>query len=106
MSVRSGQAGSDQETGSVLHQGMSHEAELRLLALTLAVEPRIRIVVEAWVALERTSPRKFTSALRPPSDGGSSEPSLGLKLFIEAQASIRVPSTEKCSVDNRRFTLG
>ena len=27
--------------------------------------------------------------------GGSSEPSFGLKLFIDAQASISVPSTEK-----------
>jgi hypothetical protein len=29
-----------------------------------------------------------------------------LKLFIEAQASMRVPSIEKCSVDKSRFTLG
>ena len=29
------------------------------------------------------------------SAGGSSEPSFGLKLFIDAQASISVPSTEK-----------
>jgi hypothetical protein len=32
--------------------------------------------------------------------GGSSEPSFALKLFIEAQAAICVPSTEKCSSDN------
>jgi hypothetical protein len=31
---------------------------------------------------------------------------LGLKLFIEAQASIRVPSTEKWSVDNSCLTRG
>jgi hypothetical protein len=31
----------------------------------------------------------------PPPAGGSPEPSFGRKLFIEAQASISVPSTEK-----------
>jgi hypothetical protein len=41
-------------------------------------------------------PWKSASALRPPPcAGGSPEPSLGLTVFIEAQASISVPSTEK-----------
>jgi hypothetical protein len=31
---------------------------------------------------------------------------LGLKLFIEAEASINVPSTEKCSVDISFVTHG
>ncbi len=31
---------------------------------------------------------------------------VGLKLFSEAQASISVPSTEKCSLDNSRFNRG
>lgn len=41
-------------------------------------------------------------------DGGGSSPSKGLgsKLFIEAQASISVPSTLKWSVDSSRFTRG
>jgi hypothetical protein len=40
--------------------------------------------------------RKSASALRPPPcAGGSPDLSLGLTLFIEAQASISVPSTEK-----------
>ena len=43
------------------------------------------------------------SPLRP-GPGGSPEPSFGRKLFIEAQASIRVPSTEKWSHDRSRFT--
>jgi len=30
----------------------------------------------------------------------------GLKLFIDAQAWISVPSTEKCSLDNSRLTCG
>ena len=53
------------------------------------------------VALERVSPRKFASTLRPPPDGGGSfgpDPpglSTGWKLFIEAQAWTSVPSTLK-----------
>jgi hypothetical protein len=30
----------------------------------------------------------------------------GLKLFIDAQAWIKVPSTEKCSLDSSRLTRG
>src|SRR2546429_8898181 len=40
--------------------------------------------------------------LAPPSS--SPLPSLGRKLFCEAQASISVPSTEKCSSDNSGLT--
>ena len=42
-------------------------------------------VVEICVSLLRFSPWKSRSPLRPPA-GGSSEPSLARKLFIEAQA--------------------
>src|SRR4030088_933385 len=71
-------------------------------------------VVEACVSFERFSPWKSTSALRPSVAGYSSGSlfelscggSFALKLFIEAQASMRVPSIEKCSVDKSRFTLG
>ena len=38
--------------------------------------------------------------------GGSPEPSLGRKLFMEAQASISVPSTLKGSLESSRLTLG
>ena len=63
------------------------------------------------VWLERFSPRKSAGALRPPPimpldvpppSGGS----FGRKLFIEAHASISVPSTEKCSLDSNRLTRG
>lgn len=47
----------------------------------------------------RFSPLKSTVGLRPPSSGGLLDPSFATKLFIEAQASIRVPSTVKCSED-------
>jgi hypothetical protein len=45
--------------------------------------------------------RRVASAV-PPASGGS----LSLKLFIDAHASISVPSTEKCSLDNSRLTRG
>jgi len=60
-------------------------------------------VVEAWVSLLRFSPWKSRSPLRPGS-GGAPLPSLGQKLFMLAQASIRVPSTEKCSDDSSGAT--
>ena len=41
----------------------------------------------------------LASGLRPPVGGGSSASPRGLKLFIEAQASTSVPSTEKCSLE-------
>ena len=60
-------------------------------------------VAEAWVAFERRLPRKSRTALRS-AGGSSSPPSLRRKLFIDAQASISVPSTEKCSSDSSRRT--
>src|SRR5258708_13592646 len=45
-------------------------------------------------------PRKLV----PPSS--SPLPPLGRKLFCESQASITVPSTEKCSSDNSGLTCG
>jgi hypothetical protein len=62
-------------------------------------------VVEAWVSLLRFSPWKSRSPFRP-GPGGAPEPSFGRKLFIEAQASISVPSTEKCSDESSGFTSG
>jgi hypothetical protein len=55
-------------------------------------------VVDAWVALVRRSPWKFTVGL-PGSSGGVAPAPFFLKLFRPAQASIRVPSTVKCSAD-------
>jgi hypothetical protein len=58
MPVRQRQAGVDQQAMAVLHQPMSDEAQLRLLAFTLAVEPGIRIggrsvgFVRAFLAME------------------------------------------------------
>ena len=53
-------------------------------------------VVLQCVWLERFSPRKSVGALRPPPPvPPASDGFLGLKLFIDAHASINVPSTEK-----------
>lgn len=60
-------------------------------------------MVEARVWFERVSLRKSRSPLRP-GPGGSPEPSLGRKLFIDALASIRVPFTETWSLDNSPLT--
>src|ERR1700720_4640721 len=40
-----------------------------------------------------------------PGPGGSPEPSFGRKLLRLAQASSKVPSTEKCSLDNKALTF-
>ena len=58
VAVGLGQAGVDHEPIAVLHQGMTHEAELGLLARSLAIEPRLRIgrrgvrLVGALLAME------------------------------------------------------
>src|SRR5690606_21478983 len=55
-------------------------------------------VLDSCVSLLRRSPRKSTSSLRPPPPGRSSPPpSFGRQLLCDAQASISVPSTLKCS---------
>jgi hypothetical protein len=74
---------------------MPHEAKLRLLAWPLAIEPGLGIggrgvrVVRSLLAVKirllvaaAAISRRFVRAI-------------GLKLFVDAQASISVPSTEK-----------
>ena len=96
VAVGLGQTGVDDEAVAVLHQRMAHEAELGFLARPLAIEPRLGSVVDACVSFERFWPWKSASRFRPPPcGGGSPEPSFGRKLFIDAQASTSVPSTEK-----------
>src|SRR5262249_58168335 len=97
----------EHQSVGVLHQGMPHEAELGLFARPLAIEPRLWIGSRGVGVVRALLTVKSASRFRPsPSAGGSSEPSFGLKLFIDAQASINVPSTEKCSVLRSRFTRG
>ena len=107
MPVGRRQAGIDtRRPRAVLHQAVADEAELRLLARPLAIEPGIGIGGRG-VRLVRPLPAvEVRLALRPPPAGGSSEPSFGRKLFIDAHASISVPSTEKCSLERSFFTRG
>ena len=90
-------------------------AQLRLLPALLTAHLQLTmaaLLAGALVSIPlgifvRRSPRKFTSGLRPspppdggaPSSGGSPASVFGRKLFIDAQAWIKVPSTEKCSFD-------
>src|ERR1700709_1031463 len=90
---------------AILHQHVTQVAEFGSLARCLLVEPASGSVVEACVSLLRGCTRKSTSLLRRAA-GGSPEPSFGLKLFMLAQASIMVPSTEKCSSDSSGLTCG
>jgi hypothetical protein len=83
----------------VLPCGVAHIAELRLPPGGLAIEPTVG-VGRTWVSFLRFCPWKSA----PPSS--SPLPSLGRKLFCDAQASINVPSTEKCSSDNSGLTWG
>ena len=76
---------------TILHGDVPHVAQLRLAARRLAIQPAVRIggalvgVVLAGLAVE-------VRAIR--------------KLRCDAQASISVPSTEKCSSDSSGFTCG
>src|SRR5215213_5833792 len=103
VAVGLGEAGVHDQAMPVLHERMAHEAQPGFAAQSLAIEPRVGIggtlmgLVGAVLAVE------VALAVAP---GGSPEPSFGRKLFIEAQASISVPSTLPCSVDSRRFTRG
>src|SRR5512139_4242484 len=71
----------------VLHDGVAHIGELRL--------PSGGLAVKTAVGIAGTRMRVVLTL-----------PSLGRKLFCEAQASISVPSTEKCSSDNSGLTCG
>jgi hypothetical protein len=105
VSIGRRQTGVDQKPVPVLHQGVPHEAKLGLLAGSFAIEPRIRIggsrrasrssgsAHENLLACCARRRRRAGRRLR-----------FGLKLFIDAQASISVPATEKWSVLSNRFT--
>ena len=82
----------------VLHGGVAHIAKLGLPSRRLAIKPTVRVagagmgVVLALLAVEIGTVIIVATAV------------LGTKFFCEAQASISVPSTEKCSSDNSGLT--
>src|ERR1700688_3203388 len=84
----------------VLHGGVAHIAKLCLPPGGLAVKSAVGVAVLAWVSFLRFWPWKLAPSSSSPL------PSLERKLFCEAQASISVPSTEKCSSDSRGLTCG
>ena len=103
MAVSLGQAGVDNEAVAVLHQRMSHEAELRLLARSLAIEPRLRIgrrgmrLVGALLAME------IHFAI-PSAVGGSSEPFLGAspkERLVDRKLFHRRPSLDQRAVNRK-----
>lgn len=105
--------GVDDETVAVLHQNVAHVAEDRAGAGTLAMEHRVRIgsrgmrCVRALLAVKVDFAVAPTRALTGRAAARwrilpIAPPSFGRKLFIDARASIRVPSTEKCSVERSR----
>ena len=71
----------------------------RAIGAQQAERDRINAAFDEQLALRRVSPLKSTPGLRPWGGAPSSPPlaSLRLKLLCEAQASISVPSTLKCS---------
>jgi hypothetical protein len=75
---------------------MPNEAQLRLLAFAFLVEPRLRIGCRGMRVIGPLVAMKVRFTIAPAvSRRRSTEPSFGLTLFIDAQASISVPSTEK-----------
>src|SRR4051794_28472951 len=96
MTGDAGQSGVDEEPVAGLPQGMADEAKAGFHAPPFSVEHGIG-GARRHLRLVAPPPRKSTSALRPPVGGSlPSPPSLGLRLFRLAQASMSVPSTEKC----------
>src|SRR5262249_55765498 len=94
----------DDQPVAVLHQRVAHETQTRFFAWSFAEEPGVGVGGRGVRGVWRRSPWKSCAPLRP-GPGGSPEPSFGRKLFGLAQASSSVPSTEKCSLDNKRLTL-
>src|SRR5882762_92876 len=86
---------------AVVHPRMAEVAELGFVLVALGISRASGSVVEACVALLRRSPWKFTVGLPGSSGGVRGSPGF-LKLFNPAQASIRVPSTVKCSSPSSR----
>lgn len=95
MSVRMGQTGVDQQAMPVFHQPVSDEAKLGFLALPLLVEPGVRIGGRAMRRVRPLPAMEVGLLIASAALGRSSVPSRGLTLFIDAHASISVPSTEK-----------
>ena len=89
------QRGRDNEPATILHQCMSHETQFGFFALSLAIELGLQVRRRSMRRVGRLLAMEVALTLRP-GPGGSPEPSFALKLFIEVQTAICVPSIEKC----------
>ena len=95
-----GHLGGNNQTVAILHQHMPHVRQIGPVILALAVEPCIGIGYRLVSGVGEFLPVEIDLIVAP--WGG---PSFGRKLLIEAQASIRVPSTVKCSFESNPFLL-
>ena len=104
MSRGAGRHRGDDQTIAVLHQGMADETEPGLLAQPFTIETGVGVGGRGVRVIGSTLAVKVPLAVASGA-GGSPEPSFGRKLLRLAQASNKVPSTEKCSLDNKALTL-
>ena len=98
--------GIDRKAVAVIHQDVAHEAQPALAAVGLAVEPRVGIGGRGMALVLALLLAEVALAPLRPGPGGEPEPSFVRKLFIDAQASISMPSPEKCSLESSALTCG
>ena len=96
-----GHATVNRDAVAVLHQHVPGVAQLGFLARTLARQPRFGVGGRLMRGIAAPLAMEVTVGLPGSSGGCWSDPSLGLKLLWLAHASIKVPSTVKCSVESR-----
>jgi hypothetical protein len=82
---------------AVLHQDMSGKTQLRFFLLSFLANFASASVVDSWVSLVCWRSRKSMLGFFSSPKDGLPPPSLGGKLFSEAQTSNKVPSTIKWS---------
>ena len=85
---------------------MAEIGKTALLPIALAEKPCVRVRRRGVRLVRPLRLAEVRLAVATRVDGGSPEPSFGRKLFIDAQAFSKVPSTEKCSALNSPFTSG
>ena len=97
----------NRQTVAVLHHGMAQVAQPELPALFgFLVKPSLRVGGRGVRAVATLFALEVHRRVAPLSCGGLLDPSFAFKLFIEAQASIRVPSPVKCSEDTSPSPFG
>ena len=93
-----GHGGLDNQAVAILHQGVADIAKVRSLLAALAVKLGLRISDRGMGGIGQFL--SIEGALFVAAQWSSGGPSLGRKLLIDAQASSKVPSTVKCSLES------